>query len=211
MSPRKPPALANWLLDRSGLAAQNPPLAGDLLEEFRNGRSAAWFWRQTLAVMVMGMGRNVRLFKRYLIANIIVWAAETGVSFALWWHNVPRQLHGRAEMMAACLVAISVIVPACWMKVFLSKRPLTPMSTARKEEVLGLWDGSSFDKAVQRRVLLINACVPVLGLTAYCVSALFCRMTSGDLVVVQAEALLLPVMRALVQPPDVGLYFTTLK
>jgi hypothetical protein len=58
---------------------------------------------------------------------------------------------------------------------------------------------------------LINACVPLLGLTAYCVSALFCRMTLGDLVAVQAEVLLLPVVRALVQPPDLGLYFTTLK
>jgi hypothetical protein len=43
MSIRKPPRLANWLLDHSGVARQNPPLAGDLLEEFRSGRSAAWF------------------------------------------------------------------------------------------------------------------------------------------------------------------------
>jgi hypothetical protein len=42
MSPRRPPALADWLLDRSGFARQNPPLAGNLLEEFRSGRSAAW-------------------------------------------------------------------------------------------------------------------------------------------------------------------------
>ena len=42
MSLRKPPRLASWLLDRFGVASQNPPLTGDLIEEFLGGRSAAW-------------------------------------------------------------------------------------------------------------------------------------------------------------------------
>lgn len=58
MSDRKPPAFADWLLNRSGFARQNPPLAGDLLEEFQSGRSAAWYWRQTLLAISTGLARN---------------------------------------------------------------------------------------------------------------------------------------------------------
>src|SRR5580700_894882 len=58
MNDRKPPRLSNWLLNHFGVGRQNPPLAGDLLEEFRSGRSAAWFWRQTLVVILTGLARN---------------------------------------------------------------------------------------------------------------------------------------------------------
>jgi hypothetical protein len=92
MSLRKPPALANWLLDRAGFARQNPPLAGDLLEEFRSGRSAAWYWRQTVAVIAAGTVRNARLCRRPLTAFSIGWAAETSVTFVLWWFHYPPQL-----------------------------------------------------------------------------------------------------------------------
>lgn len=88
MNTRKPPALANWLLNRFGLARQNPPLAGDLLEEFRSGRSAAWFWRQTLVVIFSGLERNGR---RRLAGSLIGWAAEVGVAFTLRrFHVLPQ-------------------------------------------------------------------------------------------------------------------------
>jgi amino acid transporter len=34
-------------------------LAGDLLEEFHSGRSAAWYWRQTLTAIAAGLFRHV--------------------------------------------------------------------------------------------------------------------------------------------------------
>lgn len=91
MSPRKPPRLANWLLERFGLTGQNPPLAGDLLEEFRNGRSAAWYWRQTLFAISIGSVRNVRLCWRPLTGAIVGWAAQAAVAFCLWrFHLLPQ-------------------------------------------------------------------------------------------------------------------------
>jgi hypothetical protein len=38
---------------------RNDALAGDLLEEFRNGRSTRWYWRQVLAAIAIGGGREV--------------------------------------------------------------------------------------------------------------------------------------------------------
>jgi hypothetical protein len=51
MSTLRPPRLAvallNWLLP------ENEPLIGDLIEEFEHRRSRLWFWRQTIAAIVL--------------------------------------------------------------------------------------------------------------------------------------------------------------
>jgi hypothetical protein len=50
MSHATRPAL--WLLGR--LAHRNEPLAGDLVEQFRAGRSASWLWCQLLLAIATG-------------------------------------------------------------------------------------------------------------------------------------------------------------
>ena len=47
-----PPRLATWLLQH--LNGTNEALAGDLLEEYRHGRSAAWYWRQVMSAILVG-------------------------------------------------------------------------------------------------------------------------------------------------------------
>ena len=47
-----PPRFATWLLSRWGPA--NVALLGDLLEEYRAGRSARWYWRQVMIAMLVG-------------------------------------------------------------------------------------------------------------------------------------------------------------
>ena len=44
-----PPTLATWLL--GWLEGASSPLVGDLYEEWQHGRSAGWFWRQTMRVL----------------------------------------------------------------------------------------------------------------------------------------------------------------
>ena len=43
----RPPRFARWLL----LHLAPEALAGDLTEEFKGGRSAAWYWRQTMSAV----------------------------------------------------------------------------------------------------------------------------------------------------------------
>jgi hypothetical protein len=51
VKPLQPPAPATWLLKLLGPQRNAEALAGDLLEEFREGRSRAWYWRQVLAAI----------------------------------------------------------------------------------------------------------------------------------------------------------------
>lgn len=60
-SDRTPPALANWLLSRLFDAYRRDGLIGDLEEEYRRGRSRAWYWREVLtAVAASRRGRPMR-------------------------------------------------------------------------------------------------------------------------------------------------------
>ena len=55
-----PPRLARRILDR--LEGKSSPLVGDLYEEWQDGRSAGWFWRQTMNVLY---GRAARFLAEH--------------------------------------------------------------------------------------------------------------------------------------------------
>ena len=57
----EPPALATWLLEHIRFSNTGEALAGDLLEEFTRGRSAAWYWRQVLTTVVVGRSKAAAL------------------------------------------------------------------------------------------------------------------------------------------------------
>jgi len=79
MKPSKPPALATWLLEQARFSTTDGVIAGDLLEEFNRGRSAAWYWRQVLVAIVVGCATEVR-HHRGLAARaiLITWAINYG-------------------------------------------------------------------------------------------------------------------------------------
>jgi hypothetical protein len=60
MIERDPPALALWLLKSCGSAYHGESLAGDLIEQYGEGRSRAWLWRQVAVAIVAGRLRFLR-------------------------------------------------------------------------------------------------------------------------------------------------------
>jgi hypothetical protein len=60
MIEREPPKLALWLLKSWGSPYHSESLAGDLIEQYREGRSSAWCWRQVMAAIVAARIRFVR-------------------------------------------------------------------------------------------------------------------------------------------------------
>jgi len=65
MMQRQPPALALWLLRRLGPRYCNEALEGDLFEQYQQDGSPSWYWRQTLAaVMIAGIRRALTCLAR---------------------------------------------------------------------------------------------------------------------------------------------------
>ena len=57
----EPPPVATWMLEHLVPGPRNDALAGDLLEEFRCGRSNGWYWRQVLGAIVLGVSNEIRI------------------------------------------------------------------------------------------------------------------------------------------------------
>jgi hypothetical protein len=73
-----PPALATWLLKRLGSGPDADAIAGDLLEEFHERRSAGWYWRQVAIALAVGSWHAVRAHKlrtaRAVCIGTVAWA-----------------------------------------------------------------------------------------------------------------------------------------
>jgi hypothetical protein len=52
MKSSQPPVFATWLLKHLCPGQYSEALAGDLVEEYRRGRSESWYWRQVLVAIV---------------------------------------------------------------------------------------------------------------------------------------------------------------
>jgi hypothetical protein len=59
MHRREPSPLATWMLEHLTSGERDEALAGDLLEEYRSGRSDGWYWRQVLVACVVSWSRSL--------------------------------------------------------------------------------------------------------------------------------------------------------
>lgn len=57
-----PPWLALVLLRSACRSSYKEALIGDLIEKFREGQTRAWFWRQTLAAVILNAGGQLRSY-----------------------------------------------------------------------------------------------------------------------------------------------------
>jgi hypothetical protein len=102
MKSSEPPALARWLLEHVRFTDTHEALAGDLLEDFTQGRSVTWYWRQVLEAIVVGYGKEVRIHWVLAIrAALVGLAVSAGVNILLLsligtlhkndlMHSIPR-------------------------------------------------------------------------------------------------------------------------
>lgn len=88
MRTSRPPALATWLLTQFDSAQNSDALRGDLIEEYRRGRSAGWYWRQALLAISLDFLKVVRAHKLLVFRAI---ASGWFVSY-VWSHFVGRPL-----------------------------------------------------------------------------------------------------------------------
>lgn len=90
MKPTPSVALATWMLDHLTLGSRNDSLSGDLLEELHAGRSAAWYWRQTISAIAVTLSTKSR---DYLVP--LLFSAGWSLLYPTLWpaivHSAPAQ------------------------------------------------------------------------------------------------------------------------
>ncbi|MGA7340925.1 MAG: hypothetical protein WBE72_15760 [Terracidiphilus sp.] len=72
----EPPFVARWILEHRMPGERDQALAGDLLEEFRSGRTALWFWRQVLSAVFLRCWREL-LIHRSAMLFAVLWSMLT--------------------------------------------------------------------------------------------------------------------------------------
>jgi hypothetical protein len=73
MRETEPPSIAHWMLEQLMPGERDQALAGDLLEEFRSGRSAAWFRRQVVSAVFIRCSQEI-LGHRIVILFAFFWS-----------------------------------------------------------------------------------------------------------------------------------------
>src|SRR5262245_60990147 len=70
---RRPPRIATWLLQRLGSGPDREALAGDLIEQYQRGRSAAWYYAQAVWAVVAGAAYDARHHYVLAIRAVVIW------------------------------------------------------------------------------------------------------------------------------------------
>ena len=80
MTTRMPPRLASWVLDHLGMRYRRESLAGDLFEEYQQGRSQVWYWQQVIAAVFAARTRPIRANCRLFLLKIFGYSlADLGI------------------------------------------------------------------------------------------------------------------------------------
>jgi hypothetical protein len=77
---RTPPYLPTKMLERLASGPRRGSLIGDLTEAYRNGRSAAWYWRQALTAIVADVNQSLRIPMKPAMATRCSWPELGGVA-----------------------------------------------------------------------------------------------------------------------------------
>ena len=83
MRTSRPPLIAAWILNRFGPMPETETIAGDLSEQYLQGRSRLWYWREVTVAMLTGTWSEVKQHGLLLfVAVAIAWI----ISFI--WHRL---------------------------------------------------------------------------------------------------------------------------
>jgi hypothetical protein len=100
------------LLKHLRLGDKNEALLGDLYEEFKRRHSAAWYWRQVLAAILVGFIREVRC-RWMAIAFAIVWTYAVALWFLRQIWLLP-QIHSLSEPLFRWSLKFDFPVSQIW-------------------------------------------------------------------------------------------------
>ncbi len=125
MTIRKVPALPTWLLNRFVSRNRMEALLGDLFVEYQTGRTAGWYWRETLIALVVSLRRQAHCLFSFRGTQAILACAAQALLF-VWVVTLSEQyrqhcaaspaLLGSLIVLTLCAgVALIAIAAAVWL------------------------------------------------------------------------------------------------
>jgi MFS family permease len=126
MIERVPPGLALWFLEHWGSPYHRESLAGDLIEQYREGRSKAWCWKQVAVAVWVARGQFIRSLPWSVAGRVLSrLLAEIAAVLALAViMDQVRRTHSVAQMMTQTFVGTVIALIATALVAFLiSVRP----------------------------------------------------------------------------------------
>jgi hypothetical protein len=126
MIERVPPGLALWFLKHWGSPYHRESLAGDLIEQYQEGRSKAWCWKQVAVAVLVARGQFIRAlpwtFTRRVLCRLLAEIAAV-LALAVIMDQV-RRTHSLAQMMTQTFVGtVSVLIALALAAFLISIRP----------------------------------------------------------------------------------------
>jgi len=125
MTKHTPPRLATWLLAHISPGYRRDSFIGDLIEQYRQGRNARWYWRQVAVALGLAGARLLRTaFSLSAAALLLRIAAESFAVTALISLTYEYQSHrasapgnflpplGLAILALLCLAAFVLYLPS---------------------------------------------------------------------------------------------------
>ena len=131
----QPPRLAAWLFERLASGPNRESLGGDLAEQYRGGRSSAWYWRQVLMAVWASTTRDIGGHKLTAVRAVVIswmflipwlfftgwvygstkfWVMETLIRGSIGFHDFWRlEPDCRAGMLFVC-AASQLLLAVQW-------------------------------------------------------------------------------------------------
>jgi hypothetical protein len=83
---QQPPSVATWLAQRLVSGPRCESLLGDLIEQYRQGRSWSWYWRQVLAAILVVTVHDLAAHKTLALRTLTIgWTLYYLFSFPATW------------------------------------------------------------------------------------------------------------------------------
>lgn len=125
MTIRKVPTLPTWLLNRFVSGNRKEALLGDLIEEYQTGRTAGWYWRETLMVLVVSLRRQAGALFSFRATQALL-ACTAQVLLFVWVITLSEQYRQHCAALPSLLgspigpalcagVALIAIALAVWL------------------------------------------------------------------------------------------------
>jgi drug/metabolite transporter (DMT)-like permease len=135
MSQRIPPRAALWILNRFCSGYRSESLAGDLIEQFQQGETRPWFWKQVVTAVLVAGNRHIerslllpalRLFLRVAIELAVVLTACTLADQSRRTHSFRDMLtpHFMVTIVVLITTVAIALAAAAWAS---QKRPASPV------------------------------------------------------------------------------------